>query len=75
MNLIMLSEAGAAAVPTMDTIWTAVSSVVTQFLTILTSIFNFCTGNPLCLIFLGITFVGIGIRYMRRVVGAFGRGR
>lgn len=75
MNLIMLSEAGAAAAPTMDTIWTAVSSVVTQFLTILTSIFNFCTGNPLCLIFLGISFVGIAIRYMRRVVGAFGRGR
>ncbi len=71
----MLSEAGAAAAPTMDTIWTAVSSVVTQFLTILTSIFNFCTGNPLCLIFLGISFVGIAIRYMRRVVGAFGRGR
>lgn len=74
MNLIMLSAAGAAA-PTMDTIWTAVSSVVTQFLTILTSIFNFCTSNPLCLIFLGISFIGIGIRYMRRVVGAFGRGR
>ena len=61
--------------PTIDIIWTSISTVVTKFLTILTEIFNFCTGNPLCLIFLGITFVGIGIRYMRRVVGAFGRGR
>ncbi len=61
--------------PTIETIWTSITTVVTKFLTILTQIFNFCTGNPLCLIFLGITFVGIGIRYMRRVVGAFGRGR
>lgn len=60
---------------TIETIWTSITTVVTKFLTILTQIFNFCTGNPLCLIFLGITFVGIGIRYMRRVVGAFGRGR
>ena len=31
--------------------------------------------SQLTLIFLGIGFIGIGIRYMRRVTNAFGRGR
>ena len=58
-----------------ESIFTSAITVVTNFLSLLTDIFNFCVGNFVCLIFLGVTFVGIGIRYMRRVVGAFGRGR
>ena len=58
-----------------ESIFTSAITVVTNFLSLLTDIFNFCVGNIVCLIFLGVTFVGIGIRYMRRVVGAFGRGR
>lgn len=58
-----------------ESIFTSAITVVTNFLSLLTDIFNFCVGNIVCLIFLAVTFVGIGIRYMRRVVGAFGRGR
>lgn len=45
------------------------------FTSVLTPVINFATTNPLTLIFLGIGFIGIGIRYMRRVTNAFGRGR
>lgn len=60
----------------MEAIFTSVGTVVESFLTdIVTPVFNTCTSNNLCLIFLGISFVGIGIRYMKRITRAFGRGR
>ena len=60
----------------MEAMWTAISTTVTNFFTsVLTPVINFATTNPLTLIFLGIGFIGIGIRYMRRVTNAFGRGR
>lgn len=60
----------------MEAMWTAISTTVTNFFTsVLIPVINFATTNPLTLIFLGIGFIGIGIRYMRRVTNAFGRGR
>lgn len=71
---ITLPEAGVTL--TMDALWTSVTSVVTNFITgVLTPVIEFITGNPLTLIFLGISFIGIGIRYTKRITYAFGRGR
>lgn len=71
---ITLPEAG--VIKTMEALWTSITTVVTNFITgVLTPVIEFCTGNPLTLIFLGISFIGIGIRYTRRVTNAFGRGR
>ena len=71
---ITLEEMG--VLKTMEAMWTAISTTVTNFFTsVLTPVINFATTNPLTLIFLGIGFIGIGIRYMRRVTNAFGRGR
>lgn len=71
---ITLEESG--VLKTMEAMWTAISTTVTNFFTsVLTPVINFATTNPLTLIFLGIGFIGIGIRYMRRVTNAFGRGR
>lgn len=71
---ITLPEAGVTL--TMEALWTGITGVVSNFLTgVLTPVSEFITGNPLTLIFLGITFVGIGIRYTRRITYAFGRGR
>lgn len=58
-----------------NSLFSSSAKVVTNFLGVVSCVFNFCVGNVVCLIFLGITFIGIGIRYMRRVCGAFGRGR
>ena len=85
LPVIILSEASAGSQITLDemevlnsmeAMWTAISTTVTNFFTsVLTPVIIFATTNPLTLIFLGIGFIGIGIRYMRRVTNAFGRGR
>lgn len=85
LPVIILSEASSGSQITLDemevlnsmeAMWTAISTTVTNFFTsVLTPVINFATTNPLTLIFLGIGFIGIGIRYMRRVTNAFGRGR
>lgn len=63
---ITLEESG--VLKTMEAIWTAISTTVTNFFTsVLTPVINFATTNPLTLIFLGIGFIGIGIRYTRRI--------
>lgn len=60
----------------MEAIWTSITTVIGNFLSdVLTPVTEFVTTNPIALIFLGITFVGIGIRYLKRVTYAFGRGR
>lgn len=42
---------------------------------VLTPVGTFCTSNEICLAFLSVTFVGLGVRLLRRALGAFGRGR
>ena len=60
----------------MEAIWTAVTTVISNFLKdVLTPVAEFVTTNSIALIFLGISFVGIGIKYLKRVTYAFGRGR
>lgn len=83
MLSLLISEAGSQitldemeVLLIMEALWTAITTTVEKFLTsVLTPVINFTTTNPLTLIFLGIGFIGIGIRYMRRVTNAFGRGR
>lgn len=60
----------------MEAIWTAVTTVISNFISdVLTPVTQYVTTNPIALIFLGISFVGIGIKYLKRVTYAFGRGR
>lgn len=57
-------------------IFSTVGGIIPNFFDgVLKPVIAFCTTNTLTLIFLGIGFIGIGIRYMRRVTNAFGRGR
>lgn len=55
-----------------ETITNGVSSFVSGVLTPVTTV---CTTNPIALAFLSATFVSLGVRVLRRVIGAFGRGR
>lgn len=71
---ITLEEEGVLL--SMEAIWTQITTTISSFFTsVLTPVTNFVTTNPIALIFLGISFVGIGIRYLKRVTYAFGRGR
>lgn len=73
------SGGGSTVVPSgntsVDSLFTSIIAAGTSFLSFLGTLFSFLVTNPLSLIFLGVFFVGIGIYYVRRIVGAFGRGR
>lgn len=56
--------------------WETITSGVSSFVSgVLTPVTTVCTTNPIALAFLSVTFVGLGVRILRRVIGAFGRGR
>lgn len=56
--------------------WETIGDGASMFVTkVLTPVGTFCTSNEICLAFLSVTFVGLGIRMLRRAIGAFGRGR
>ena len=57
---------------TMDDVFSGVGDVITK---VVTPVATFCSGNSICLGFLACTFVGCGIRLIRKAVNAFGRGR
>lgn len=78
-QLLFLSEAGGGELPAAPTIpssdmWQGIKAAIDGFLPLVTDVFDFVVSNPLCLTFLGISFIGIGIRYMVKITRAFGRG-
>lgn len=46
-----------------------------NFLDLVTKVGDTCVNNEICVLFLTATFVGLGVRMLRKVIGAFGRGR
>lgn len=56
--------------------WATLTTGVGTFINgILLPVASFCTSNGICLAFLTVTFVGLGVRILRRSINAFGRGR
>ncbi len=69
MVAALLAEGGA-------NMWTTITTGVGQFITgVLTPVATFCTQSEVPLAFLSVTFLGLGVRMLRRTIGAFGRGR
>lgn len=46
-----------------------------NFIGLITKVGNACVENEICVLFLTATFVGLGVRLLRKFIGAFGRGR
>ena len=65
---MLLSEAS-------TTISERIFSGADNFLGLVTKVGDTCVNNEICVLFLTATFVSLGIRMLRRVIGAFGRGR
>lgn len=58
------------------TMWKTITDGAGSFIEgIVTPVLNLCSTNEICLAFLSVTFIGLGVRLTRRVIGAFGRGR
>ncbi len=56
--------------------WETIGDGVTQFTTgVLTPVTTVVSSNPIALAFLSVTFVLAGVRVLKRVINAFGRGR
>lgn len=73
--LVMLAEAGTpTTVADADVLGTVVERSE-SFLSLVTKIGDSCVNNEICVAFLTVTFMGLGVRMLRRVVSAFGRGR
>ncbi len=70
-------QAGIITNPTQTIdMWATITAGVGTFLNgILLPVASFCTSNGICLAFLTVTFVGLGVRILRRSISAFGRGR
>ena len=45
-----------------------------SFLSLVSDIGNTCAENEICMAFLTVTFMTLGVRLLRRVISAFGRG-
>ncbi len=46
-----------------------------DFLGLVTKIGDTCVNNEICLAFLTVTFMSLGVRLLRKIISAFGRGR
>lgn len=66
-SAMLLSEASSVS----DRIFSGADN----FLGLVTKVGDTCVNNEICVLFLTATFVSLGIRMLRRVIGAFGRGR
>lgn len=77
-HLLMAAEAGDQI--TLDTLnnalmWDTITNGVKSFVSgVLTPVATFCTQTEVPLAFLAVTFVGLGVRMLRKTIGAFGRG-
>jgi hypothetical protein len=52
----------------MEAIFTAVSTVVTEFLLLMTQVITWMIAQPLVLLFLGILILGLVFKYVRSVI-------
>lgn len=74
--MTMLNAVSADSLTGGESMWETITSGVGSFTTgVLQPVLSMCSTNPICLAFLSVTFVGLGVRVVRRIIGAFGRGR
>lgn len=57
------------------TMWETITTGSTSFINLITNVGSSAAENEIALAFLSVTFVGLAIRSLRKIVSAFGRGR
>lgn len=80
--LILLSAASdpGSSLPALPeggvSMWETITSGVGSFITgVVKPVADFCTQSEVPLAFLAVTFAALGVRMLRKTIGAFGRGR
>lgn len=67
---------GSSAVPVYSSrVQKGIANNFDNFLNLINKIGDMCINNEICVLFLTATFVCIGVRLLRKVIGSFGRGR
>lgn len=80
MNLLVLAAEAGSEVPALPggggSMWEKLTSGVGSFITgIFTPVMEVCSTSEIALAFLSISFFFLGVRGVRKTIGAFGRGR
>lgn len=71
MNGVLLAASEGAVTGVSDKVFGGTQ----KFLDLVSQVGTTCVNNEICVLFLTATFVGLGVRMLRKVIGAFGRGR
>ncbi len=75
-GLMMVASSSTPALPDTSSMWSTITTGASSFITgIITPVMNLCASNPIILLFLSASFVTLGVKSVRRMIGAFGRGR
>lgn len=75
-TLMTVAEAALPSTSDQSSMWSAITTGGKSFLTdLVVPIMDVCTTNALCLMFVSVTFVKLGTKMIRRIVGALGKGR
>ncbi len=80
MNILLMAAESGDQI-TLDTVtneqmWYTITNGVSSFVSgILVPVATFCTQSEVPLAFLSVTFLGLGVRMLRKTISAFGRGR
>lgn len=79
MDAINFISSAGSSTPALEggvNMWETITNGVSSFVTgVLTPVANFCTQSEVPLAFLSVTFLSLGVRTLRKTIGAFGRGR
>lgn len=56
--------------------WDSITSGVSNFMTgIFTPVMTTAATSEVCLAFLSVTFIGLAVRVVKKIINSFGRGR
>lgn len=75
-NLIAVAEVSLPSTSDHNTLWSSITTGGQSFINdLVVPIMDICTSNALCLMFVSVTFVKLGVKMIRRFIGALGKGR
>lgn len=74
--MVLSASTSTPALPDTSSMWSTITTGAGEFITgIVSPVLNVCASNAIVLLFLSVTFISRGVSVIRKMIGAFGRGR
>lgn len=75
-NLLAVADVALPSTSDQATMWSTITTGGQAFVNdLVVPVMDVCTSNALCLMFVSVTFVKLGVKMIRRFIGALGKGR